>query len=77
MVLGHGALLPERTCRQAAILAAYHSGARESAQVPVDYTEVRQLKKPPAAKPGKVIYHEYNTMWVTPDRALCERLRKK
>ena len=77
VVLGHGELLPERTCRQAAILAAYHSGARESAQVAVDYTEVRQLKKPVGAKPGKVIYHEYNTMWVTPDRALCERLRKK
>ncbi len=77
VVIGNGDIVPEQTCRQAAILAAYHSGARESSQVAVDYTEVRSLKKPVGAKPGKVIYHTYNTMWVTPDRALCERLKKK
>ncbi len=77
VVIGNGDIIPELTCRQAAILAAYHSGARESSQVAVDYTEVRSLKKPVGAKPGKVIYHTYNTMWVTPDRVLCERLKKK
>ncbi|MBQ2848619.1 MAG: NFACT family protein [Clostridia bacterium] len=77
VVIGNGDIIPELTCRQAAILAAYHSGGRESSQVAVDYTEVRSLKKPAGAKPGKVIYHTYNTMWVTPDRELCERLRKK
>ncbi len=77
VVIGNGDIIPELTCRQAAILAAYHSGGRESSQVAVDYTEVRSLKKPTGAKPGKVIYHTYNTMWVTPDRELCERLRKK
>ncbi len=77
VVIGNGDIVPELTCRQAAILAAYHSGGRESSQVAVDYTEVRALKKPVGAKPGKVIYHTYNTMWVTPDRELCERLRKK
>lgn len=77
VVVGNGDIIPERTCRQAAVLAAYHSGARESSQVAVDYTEVRSLKKPSGAKPGKVIYHTYNTMWVTPDRELCERLKKK
>lgn len=77
VVVGNGDIIPERTCRQAAILAAYHSGGRESSQVAVDYTEVRSLKKPAGAKPGKVIYHTYNTMWVTPDRELCERLKKK
>ncbi len=77
IVIGNGDIIPELTCRQAAALAAYHSGGRESSQVAVDYTEVRSLKKPSGAKPGKVIYHTYNTMWVTPDRELCERLRKK
>ncbi len=77
VVIGNGDIIPELTCRQAAILAAYHSGGRESSQVAVDYTEVRLLKKPVGAKPGKVIYHTYNTMWVTPDRELCERLKKK
>jgi predicted ribosome quality control (RQC) complex YloA/Tae2 family protein len=77
VVIGNGDIIPELTCRQAATLAAYHSGGRDSSQVAVDYTEVRQLKKPNGAKPGKVIYHTYNTMWVTPDRELCERLKKK
>lgn len=77
VVVGNGDIIPERTCRQAAMLAAYHSSGRESSQVAVDYTEVRALKKPTGAKPGKVIYHTYNTMWVTPDRETFERLRKK
>lgn len=77
VVIGNGDIIPELTCRQAAALAAYHSQGRESSQVAVDYTEVRALKKPAGAKPGKVIYHTYNTMWVTPDRELCERLKKK
>jgi len=51
---------------QAAQIAAYHSKARESTLVPVDYTPVKNLKKPPGAKPGKVIYHVYNTIWVRP-----------
>ena len=66
VVLGEGEILPESTCREAAALAAYHSGARNSSQVPVDYTEVRHLKKPPQGKKGMVIYHTYNTMWVKP-----------
>ena len=77
VVIGNGDIIPELTCRQAAIIAAYNSSARDSSQVAVDYTEIRELKKPSGAKPGKVIYHTYNTMWVTPDKDLCERLKKK
>lgn len=77
VVIGNGDILPELTCRQAAIIAAYNSSARDSSQVAVDYTEARELKRPSGGKPGKVIYHTYNTMWVTPDRELCERLKKK
>lgn len=76
VVLGEGEIIPESTVRQAAALAAYHSTGRDSSRVPVDYTEVRELKKPAGAKPGKVIYHTYNTMWAVPERELCERLAK-
>lgn len=58
--------IPERTMREAAELAAYFSKARESSQVPVDYTTVRNVKKPNGAKPGMVIYDSYNTVYVTP-----------
>ena len=62
---------------EAAMIAAYHSKARTSAGVPVDYTEVRNLKKPAGAKPGFVIYHVYKTAFVTPDETLIESLRVK
>lgn len=77
VVVGNGDIIPESTCRQAAIIAAYNSAASDSSQVAVDYTEIRELKKPAGGKPGMVIYHTYNTMWVTPDKDLCERLKKK
>ena len=62
---------------EAAMIAAYHSKARTSSLVPVDYTEVRNLKKPNGAKPGFVIYHVYQTAYVTPDEAKVEVLRVK
>ncbi len=68
--------IPENTMIEAAIIAAYHSRARQSSGVPVDYTQVRNLKKPQGAKPGKVIYHVYNTVYVTPDRDLVNKLSK-
>ena len=48
------------------MLAARHSKAKDSAQVPVDYTQVRNVSKPQGAKPGKVIYVNYKTMFVDP-----------
>ena len=67
----------EQTLTEAAQLAAYYSQAREGQNVPVDYTEVRNVKKPNGAKPGMVIYDHYNTLYVTPDAELAERLRIK
>ena len=60
---------------EAAILAATFSQAGEGSRVPVDYTPVRQVKKPAGAKPGMVIYHVYQTAYVTPDEAEVEKLR--
>ena len=60
---------------EAAQLAAYYSKARESSQVPVDYTQIKHIKKPKGGKPGMVIYHVYNTAYVTPDLELEKRLR--
>ena len=60
---------------QAAMIAAYNSKARTSAQVPVDYTFAKHLKKPVGAKPGKVIYHVYNTLTINPNREQTEALR--
>ncbi|HBI64708.1 MAG TPA: fibronectin/fibrinogen-binding protein [Clostridiales bacterium] len=60
---------------EAAEIAAWHSQARGSAQIPVDYSQVRNIKKPNGAKPGMVIYHVYQTAFVTPDEKKIERMR--
>lgn len=66
---------PSDTLIQAAILAAYHSKAKESSNVPVDYTEIRNVHKPNGAKPGMVIYEKNNTLYVTPDKSIIEKLK--
>lgn len=49
-----------------AAIAAWHSKAKNSAQVPVDYVRVRYVKKPAGAKPGMVIFTNNRTVYVTP-----------
>lgn len=53
---------------ECAKLAAYHSKARLSSNVPVDFCEVRYVKKPNGAKPGMVIYTNNYTLYVTPEQ---------
>ncbi|MBR6045544.1 MAG: NFACT family protein [Ruminococcus sp.] len=72
----HGETPPDRTIREAAVIAAYHSKARESSQVPVDYTLIKYVKKPSGAKPGMVIFTNNSTVYVTPDGELAARLAK-
>lgn len=48
----------------AAGVAAWYSSVRERGSVEVDYTKVRNIKKPPASRPGFVIYHVYSTLYV-------------
>lgn len=58
--------IPESTLLEAANLAAYYSKSQNSSNVPVDYTEVKNVKKPNGAKPGMVIYSTNQTIYVTP-----------
>ena len=51
---------------EAAKIAAYHSKAKDSTQVPVDYTQIRNVSKPQGAKPGMVIFVKNRTVYVTP-----------
>lgn len=59
--------VPKQTILEAASLAAYYSKARESSQVPVDYTTIKNVRKPNGAKPGMVIYEHYNTIYIKPE----------
>ena len=73
----NGEDVPDRAIEEAAVIAATHSKAADSSLVPVDYTPVKKLKKPVGAKPGKVIYHEYFTIMVKPDKTACEKMSVK
>ncbi len=75
IILCEGQTPPDRTLEQAAILAATHSKAADSVQVPVDYAAARYVKKPSGAKPGMVIYTDNRTAYVNPDPALRDRLK--
>ncbi len=72
-----GKEISDQAITEAAIIAAYHSKARESAQVAVDYTRIKFVKKPAGAKPGMVIFTDYQTAFVTPDEELVHRLQVK
>ncbi len=75
IVVAQGQTVPDTTLEQAAILAATHSKAADSVQVPVDYAPAKYVKKPAGAKPGMVIYTDNRTAYVNPDTALANRLR--
>ena len=64
----------EESIRQAAILAATYS-ASGGGKTAVDYTLIKNVKKPAGARPGRVIFTDYETLIVEPDPALAERLK--
>ncbi|MDR2591078.1 MAG: NFACT family protein [Oscillospiraceae bacterium] len=62
-----GAIPDEKTIEKAAEIAAFYSAARYDNKVPVDYTLVKNVKKPTGSLPGKVIYTDYKTVMVKPE----------
>ncbi|MEF9952503.1 MAG: NFACT RNA binding domain-containing protein [Clostridium sp.] len=61
---------------EGASLAAYHSKGKNSTNVPVDYTERKNVKKPSGSKPGMVIYSTNKTIYVTPDEEKVNTINK-
>ena len=72
-----GAPVDEQTLAEAAAIAVWHSQAREGGKAPVDYTEVRNVKKPSGSLPGKVIYTNYKTLMAEADEKLVSSLAVK
>lgn len=66
----------EQTLLEAAQLAAYFSKSKYSSSVPVDYTQIRHVKKPNGSKPGFVTYDNQKTIFVTPKEDAIELLKK-
>ena len=74
-VLVHAADVPETTLEQAAMLAAYYSRGVRSAQVPIDATLRRYIKKPGGTPAGFVIYTHQRTLYITPSEAAVRQIR--
>ncbi len=72
-----GKEVSENTIYEGAMLAAYFSKGKMSAQVPVDYTKKKHVKKPSGSKPGMVIYETNSTMYVTPTEEMVASLKTK
>ncbi len=69
--------LPGEALEFAAHLAAYFSKSRHSALVPVDYTLKRNVRKPGGAKPGRVIYENQKTIYITPDETAIQEILER
>ena len=63
IIVADGKEISDTAIMEAARIAAMHSKGKDSAQVPVDYTRVKNVSKPNGALPGKVIYVNYNTVY--------------
>lgn len=73
-VLSNGKAVPDAVLSAAAEICAYYSAGRGASKVAVDCCARRQVKKPPKANAGFVIYSGYSTVLVKPD-AHTELLR--
>ena len=69
-----GAQPDEQSIAEAASLAAYFSQAQNSTKVPVDFTQVKFVKKPAGSPPGFVNYTNYKTILADPSEELVKWL---
>lgn len=69
--------LSEQIIRDASMLAAFYSQGRLSSSVPVNYCQIRQLKKVPGSKSGFVTLTNYKTIYIDPDSEYIEKLIHK
>jgi len=75
IISGQGVSPDDETLCEAASIAAYYSSARTDTKVPIDYTLVKNIKKPTGGRPGMVIYNDFKTIIASPDEELVNRLR--
>ena len=68
IVVTEGRQVQDETVLFAAELCAYYSDGREGDKIPVDYCKRKFVKKPSKSKAGFVVYTDYKTVLVTPNR---------
>lgn len=73
-IVARGREVPESTLKEAAMVAVWHSRARDGSNVPVDYTRVKYLAPIPGAGPGKVRFRRERTIRMTADPKRIEMM---
>ena len=68
LLIADGGEVPDDAIVEAAQIAAYYSSAKDGTIVTVDYTDVKNIKKPHGAKPGFVVYYTYYSVNVKPKK---------
>ncbi len=74
-IVTRGREVPDTTLKEAAMVAAWHSKAREGSNVPVDYTRAKYVTQIAGSKPGHVTFRRERTIRVTPDEKRIEMMR--
>lgn len=77
IVKTEGEEVGEATIYEGAALAAYYSRARQSAHVDVDYTKRQFIRRHPSNQPGLVLYTDFSTVAVTPEKEIINKLKTK
>jgi predicted ribosome quality control (RQC) complex YloA/Tae2 family protein len=77
VMLTNGDDPPAENFTEAAEIAAFYSKGADGENVEVDYTWVRNVKKPAGGKPGLVIYHTNWSCVVTPNAERIKAMRVK
>ena len=72
-----GSEVSSETLYEAALIAAAYSKSAKDTKAAVDYTRVKYVKKPSGAKPGMVIYDNFETIIVEPDSTRVEQMKQK
>jgi len=66
LLVSNGNEVPDDAIVEAAEIAAYFSSIKDSTVATIDYTDVKNIKKPNGAKPGFVVYYTYYSVNVKP-----------
>ncbi len=77
VIRNQGESVSDETLYEAALIAAQYSKCAKDTKVSVEYTKVKYVKKPSGAKPGMVIYDNFETVIVEPDAKRVETMRQK
>ncbi|MDL2253343.1 NFACT family protein [Ruminococcaceae bacterium OttesenSCG-928-I18] len=77
VVMSEGREIPLSTQNEAAMLAVWHSSQKNGAKIPVDYTEVKNIRKTNDLPPGMVLYEHYETAYVTPEEEALRTLQQR